>query len=150
MGKRELVTLLSVSSWCLMIVLWLFLAVPWVCMRFVIVVFPDILTCYFWFKAQLQQGITEPVFYCDLVYKRIDRNSLMPGFVCNLQLWYFLIILTYYFWSLYENIAGFSFLDTLNYPFTFITVIKMLFTEKQFVQQRSDRPSLYYVEGIQV
>ena len=26
----------------------------------------------------------------------------------------------------------------------------VLFTQKQFVQQRSDRPSLYYVEGIQV
>ena len=41
MGKRELVALLSLSSWCLVIVVWLFLAVPWVCLRFVIVVFPD-------------------------------------------------------------------------------------------------------------
>ena len=41
MGKRELVALLSLSSWCLMMVVWLFLAVPWVCLRFVIVVFPD-------------------------------------------------------------------------------------------------------------
>ena len=41
MGKRELVALLSLSSWCLVIVVWLFLAVPWVCMQFVIVVFPD-------------------------------------------------------------------------------------------------------------
>ena len=41
MGKRELVALLSLSSWCLMVVVWLFLAVPWVCLRFVIVVFPD-------------------------------------------------------------------------------------------------------------
>ena len=52
MGKRELVVVLSMSSWCLVMVKWLFLAVPWVCMRFVIVVFPDhthllclILTC---------------------------------------------------------------------------------------------------------
>ena len=28
MGKRELVALLSLSSWCLAIVVWLFLAVP--------------------------------------------------------------------------------------------------------------------------
>ena len=28
MGNKELVTLLSVSSWCLVIVVWLFLAVP--------------------------------------------------------------------------------------------------------------------------
>ena len=41
MGKRELVALLSVSSWCLMIVVWLFLTVPLVCLQFVIVVFPD-------------------------------------------------------------------------------------------------------------
>ena len=41
MGKRELVALLSLSFWCLVIVVWLFLAVPWVCLQFVIVVFPD-------------------------------------------------------------------------------------------------------------
>ena len=41
MGKRELVALLSLSSWCLVVVLWLFFAVPWVCLQFVIVVFPD-------------------------------------------------------------------------------------------------------------
>ena len=41
MGKRELVTLLCLSSWCLVIVVWLFLAKPWVCLQFVIVVFPD-------------------------------------------------------------------------------------------------------------
>ena len=40
-GKRELVALLSLSSWCLVIVVWLFLAVPWVCLQFVIVVFLD-------------------------------------------------------------------------------------------------------------
>ena len=41
MGKRELVALFSLSSWCLVIVVWLFLAVPWVCLQFVIVVFAD-------------------------------------------------------------------------------------------------------------
>ena len=41
MGKRELVALLNLSSWCLVTVEWLFLAVPWGCLRFVIVVFPD-------------------------------------------------------------------------------------------------------------
>ena len=39
--KRELVALLSLSSWSLVMVVWLFLAVPWVCLRFVIVVFSD-------------------------------------------------------------------------------------------------------------
>ena len=41
MGKRELVALFSLSSWCLVIVVWLFLTVPRVCLHFVIVVFPD-------------------------------------------------------------------------------------------------------------
>ena len=40
-GKRELVALLNSSSWCLVMVDWLFLAVPWGCLQFVIVVFPD-------------------------------------------------------------------------------------------------------------
>ena len=38
-GKREPVALLCLSSWCLVMVVWLFLAVPWVCLRFVIVAF---------------------------------------------------------------------------------------------------------------
>ena len=41
MGKRELVALLYLSSWCLVMVERLFLAVPRGCLRFVIVVFPD-------------------------------------------------------------------------------------------------------------
>ena len=40
-GTRELVALFNLSSWCLVIVVWLFLAVPLVCLQFVIVVFPD-------------------------------------------------------------------------------------------------------------
>ena len=41
MEKIELVHLLSLSSWCLVIVVCFFLAVSWVCLQFVIVVFPD-------------------------------------------------------------------------------------------------------------
>ena len=41
MGKRGLVDLLNLSSWCLVMVERLFLAVSWGCLRFVIVVFPD-------------------------------------------------------------------------------------------------------------
>ena len=53
MGKRELIALLNVSSWCLVMVERLFLAVPWGCLQFVIVVFPDhthllfVMLCYF-------------------------------------------------------------------------------------------------------
>ena len=41
MVKRELVALLNLSSWCLVLVEWFFLAVPQGCLQFVIVVFPD-------------------------------------------------------------------------------------------------------------
>ena len=41
MGKRELLALLYLSSWCLLMVERLFLAVPRGCLRFVVVVFPD-------------------------------------------------------------------------------------------------------------
>ena len=41
MGKRELVALLNLSSWCLVMEERLFLAVPRGCLQFVIVVFPD-------------------------------------------------------------------------------------------------------------
>ena len=37
----KLVALLNLSSWCLVMVELLFLTVPWGCLRFVIVVFPD-------------------------------------------------------------------------------------------------------------
>ena len=58
MGKRELVTVPSLSSWCLVIVVWLFLAVPWVCRQFVIVVFPDhthLLFCIKLYKSMIQR-----------------------------------------------------------------------------------------------
>ena len=47
MEKRELVVLLCLSSWCLVIVVWLFRTMPQVCLPFVIVVLPDH-THYFW------------------------------------------------------------------------------------------------------
>ena len=41
MGKRELIALLNLSSWCLLMVERLFLVVPRGSLQFVIVVFPD-------------------------------------------------------------------------------------------------------------
>ena len=46
--KRELVALLNLSSWCLVIVVWFFLAVPWICLQFVISVFHDHTHLLFW------------------------------------------------------------------------------------------------------
>ena len=39
--KHREPVLLSLSSWCLLIVVCLFFVWPWVCLQFVIVVFPD-------------------------------------------------------------------------------------------------------------
>ena len=41
MGKRELVALLCLSFKRIVIVVWLFLSMSWVCLQFVFVVFPD-------------------------------------------------------------------------------------------------------------
>ena len=41
MGKRELIALLNLSSWCLVMIERLFLAVSRGCLQFVVVVFPD-------------------------------------------------------------------------------------------------------------
>ena len=48
-GKRELVALLCLSFWCLVIVVWLFLTMIWVCLQFVIVVFLIISNYVFWY-----------------------------------------------------------------------------------------------------
>ena len=39
--ERELVALLNLSSWCHVFAVWLFLTVPYVCLQFEIVIFPD-------------------------------------------------------------------------------------------------------------
>ena len=48
MGKRELIALLNLSSWCLVMVERLFLVVPRGCLQFVIVVYPDHTHLLFW------------------------------------------------------------------------------------------------------
>ena len=54
MGKRELIALLNLSSWCLVVVERLFLAVPRGCLQFVIVVFPD-RTHYFGYNLDIMR-----------------------------------------------------------------------------------------------
>ena len=51
MGKRELIALLNLSSWCLVMVERLFLAVPRGSLQFVIVVFPDHTHLLFFLKT---------------------------------------------------------------------------------------------------
>ena len=51
MGTRELIALHNLSSWCLVMVEWLFLAVPRGCLQFVIVEFPDHTHLLFWISV---------------------------------------------------------------------------------------------------
>ena len=65
MGKRELVALLGLSSWCLLMVERLFHAVPRGCLRFVIVVYPDhthlLFMLLFW-QNTLAQSIRDETY----------------------------------------------------------------------------------------
>ena len=59
MGKRELIALLNLSSWCLVMVEGLFLAVPRGCLQSVIVVFPDhtYLLFFFYISTKCQADL---------------------------------------------------------------------------------------------
>ena len=70
MGKRELIALLNLSSWCLVVVEQLFLGVPQGCLQFVIVVFPDHTHLQFlWSPAgkELTSWLSSVVSICELV-----------------------------------------------------------------------------------
>ena len=69
MGKRELVALLCLSSWCLMMVEWLFLVVTLGCLRFVIKVFPDHAHLLFFMRTGIHP----------LDSKAINKASLIPA-----------------------------------------------------------------------
>ena len=62
MGKRELIALLKLSSWCLVMVEQLFLAMPRRCLGFVIVVFPDH-THLLFFKINAETNMKNPEAY---------------------------------------------------------------------------------------
>ena len=66
MGKRELVALLNLSSWCLVMVERLFLAVPWGSLQFVIVVFPDHTHLLFLGSITLKKVINYIQLHCKL------------------------------------------------------------------------------------
>ena len=70
MGKTKLVGLLSLSSCCFLMVVWLFLVVPWVCLLFVIVVFPD-------HTHLLFLGGEYPLYLIYMNYKTGDLESLI-------------------------------------------------------------------------
>ena len=70
MGKRELVALLCLSSWCLVVIVvqWLFLTVPWVGLLCVIVAFPDD-TRFFLFLLCMERKIHITLEYtCEFIH----------------------------------------------------------------------------------
>ena len=70
LGKRELVALLSLSSWCLVMVERLFLTAPRGCLQFVIVVFPDYTHLLF-----LDLGTTS----CFEVIKKHQKKTILTS-----------------------------------------------------------------------
>ena len=80
MGKRQLVALLILSSWCLAMVGRLFLAMPRGCLRFVIVVFPDHTDLLFLHKCMTKQDRND---INDSQKKhrlgRVSQNILLEG-----------------------------------------------------------------------
>ena len=59
MRKRELIALLNLSSWCLVMIDRLFLAVPRGCLQFVIVIFPDHNHLLFLMQTINKKGATD-------------------------------------------------------------------------------------------
>ena len=84
MGKRELVALLNLSSWCLVMVEDLFLAVARGCLRFVIVVFPDHTHYYFFIHLNLIYNVYQCVCFCGkinthlIITSRMSKNLFYP------------------------------------------------------------------------
>ena len=77
MGKRELIALLNLSSWCLVMVERLFLAVPRGCLQFVIVVFPD--HTHLLFLSGEPQAILKKKLSPPLLYMLAVLNREMSG-----------------------------------------------------------------------
>ena len=77
MGKRELVGLLGLSSWCLVMVERLFLPVLWGCLLFVSVVFPDHTHLLFFIHPHIKMSNiwtisqNKPSFHSTLIVARL-------------------------------------------------------------------------------
>ena len=84
MGKRELIALLNLSSWCLVMVERLFLTVPRGCLQFVIVVFPD--HTHLLFLEQLN----ETSHKCLLSSTDLFQTSCITVLYILTELWAFL------------------------------------------------------------
>ena len=88
MGKSELVALLNLSSWCLVMVERLFLAVPRGCLRLVIVVFPDHTHLIFFIKETYYSWKIHPTTICCLLSIEGPSKMLLKSVqLCGQDLW---------------------------------------------------------------
>ena len=78
MGKRELIALLNLSSWCLVMVERLFLAVPRGCLQFVIVVFPD-------HTHLLLLKLFHSLLFGLNIFYLINTNDIQHTYIVNIQ-----------------------------------------------------------------
>ena len=84
MGKRELVALLNLSSWCLVMVERLFLAVPQGCLRFVVVVFPDHNHLLFIINMPMHivsvcPSSCEAAYFCAITVPEVHHRGIQRG-----------------------------------------------------------------------
>ena len=90
MGKRKLVALLYLSSWCLVMVERLFLAVPWGCLRFVIVVFPD--HAHFFYSIVWCESVRTIIYLLKLFTINAQRMNFEKrkniSLVCSIKRFY--------------------------------------------------------------
>ena len=77
MGKRELDALLSLSPCCFVIVVWLFLKVPWVCLQFVIVVFPG--HTHLLFLLRQKSSCCKVIAMVDVLLFRLSNTEYNQG-----------------------------------------------------------------------
>ena len=78
MGKRELIALLNLSSWCLVMVERLFLVVPQGRLQFVIVVFPDHTHLLFFRPTSNRQRMLSVHRQEGSLYKNMSRDMRFP------------------------------------------------------------------------
>ena len=76
MGKRELIALLNLSSWCFVMVKRLFLGMPRGCLWFVIVVFPDHTHLLFFMALLLDLSKTLDCLPHDLLLLKLKYYGL--------------------------------------------------------------------------
>ena len=114
MGKIEPVALLSLSSWCLVMVVWLFLAVPLACLWFVIVVFPDhthlkILTAKILKQGYRHHTIIRKAFskfyhrHSELIVKKTFLQQSISELVCYCIVFFFFFFFLFYSRTKYTN-----------------------------------------------